>query len=192
MSTRGAELLGQATIVAGVHRESTGWYCLARRDAVVVRCKAVGVVSRRTVDCSQRLAGAAILMVTLLACSEEPSPMDVPAADTDYSGGVDGPVMFVPGPPAEAGQDAGIEGTLTRDRDCLYVGDEARALGLPSSGRSEPAGMTSPTKLSDRAGHVSAAGHHDLRWRWLPVRRRSRWPHRRRRSHRTRRRLCRR
>lgn len=51
--------------------------------------------------------------------------MGVPAANTDYSGGVDGPVMFVPGPPAEAGEDAAIEGTLTRDGDCLYVGDEA-------------------------------------------------------------------
>lgn len=33
--------------------------------------------------------------------------------------------MFVPGPPADEGEDAMIEGVLTRDGDCLFVGDGA-------------------------------------------------------------------
>lgn len=40
----------------------------------------------------------------------------------DSAGGVDGPVMYTPGPPAEGGEDALIEGALTRDGDCLFIG----------------------------------------------------------------------
>ncbi len=43
---------------------------------------------------------------------------------SDFSGGVDGPVMFAPGPPTEGGDDAHIGGVLVRDGDCLYAGDE--------------------------------------------------------------------
>jgi hypothetical protein len=43
----------------------------------------------------------------------------------DFPGGIDGPVMFAPGPPMEGGQDALIEGVLVRDGDCLFVGDRA-------------------------------------------------------------------
>lgn len=43
----------------------------------------------------------------------------------DFAGGVDGPVMFVPGPPTDGGEDALIEGVLVRDGDCLFVGDGA-------------------------------------------------------------------
>jgi len=43
----------------------------------------------------------------------------------DFSGGVDGPVMFVAGPPTEGGEDAAIEGPLMRDGDCLFAGDDA-------------------------------------------------------------------
>jgi len=46
----------------------------------------------------------------------------------DFAGGVDGPVMFSPGPPTSGGDDALIEGTLVRDGDCLFVGD-----GVPGS-----------------------------------------------------------
>lgn len=47
------------------------------------------------------------------------------SATRAWSGGVDGPVMFVPGPPADGGEDAWIEGVLVRDGDCLLVGDGA-------------------------------------------------------------------
>jgi hypothetical protein len=45
--------------------------------------------------------------------------------ESDFGGGVDGPVMFAPGPPAEGGDDALIEGVLVLDGDCLFVGDGA-------------------------------------------------------------------
>ncbi len=45
--------------------------------------------------------------------------------DSDFAGGVDGPVMFAPGPPTEGGEDALIEGVLVLDGDCLFVGDGA-------------------------------------------------------------------
>lgn len=40
----------------------------------------------------------------------------------DFAGGVDGPVMFAPGPPSQGGDDALIEGALVRDGDCLFAG----------------------------------------------------------------------
>ncbi len=43
----------------------------------------------------------------------------------DFAGGTDGPVMFAPGPPADGGEDALIQGVLVRDGDCLFVGDGA-------------------------------------------------------------------
>lgn len=78
---------------------------------------------------SRRIVGALALAVTATACGQ--NSLQNSASDTqstvvdDLSGGVDGPVMFVPGPPPKGGQDAAIEGTLTRDGDCLFVGDEA-------------------------------------------------------------------
>lgn len=76
---------------------------------------------------SRRIVGSLALAVT--ACGQDSPENGVGTEEStvvdDFSGGVDGPVMFVAGPPTEGGDDAAIEGPLTRDGDCLFVGDDA-------------------------------------------------------------------
>lgn len=90
----------------------------------------------------------------------------------DLRGGVDGPVMFAPGPSTEDGQDAGIEGVLVRDGECLFVDageaggrfvvlwpfgtgwDEAAQAVRLSSGETIPVGSV----VSAGGGYPSVAG----------------------------------
>lgn len=54
--------------------------------------------------------------------SPEAAPSSESQPPSDFRGGVDGPVMFAPGPSTDGGEDALIEGVLVRDGDCLFVG----------------------------------------------------------------------
>lgn len=83
-----------------------------------------------------------VLVAASVGCGEsEPDDAGAPSSTTqsadstepavatsqgsDFAGGVDGPVMFAPGPATEGGDDALIEGVLVLDGDCLFVGDGA-------------------------------------------------------------------
>ena len=55
----------------------------------------------------------------------DPEPTAAAAPGSDFAGGVDGPVMFAPGPPSSGGMMALIQGVLVRDGDCLFAGDGA-------------------------------------------------------------------
>jgi hypothetical protein len=69
--------------------------------------------------------GPAVVPSTTTAMTDESVPPVETSLAPSLAGGVDGPVMFVPGPPTEGGEDALIEGVLVRDGDCLFVGDGA-------------------------------------------------------------------
>lgn len=92
------------------------------------RCEPSGVLQRPRSMISRRILGALALALAAAGCGQDSPENGAGTARStvvdDFSGGVDGPVMFVSGPPTEGGDGAAIEGTLTRDGDCLFVGDE--------------------------------------------------------------------
>lgn len=69
-------------------------------------------------------AGAGSSSTTSQAADGSHAPVTT-SLPVDFAGGVDGPVMFAPGPLMDGGEDALIEGVLVRDDDCLFVGGGA-------------------------------------------------------------------
>lgn len=95
--------------------------------AAIAGCTDSGSTNKGATSSPEPATTAVSTATSATTVSAPPDRSATTSVAPDYSGGVDGPVMFVPGPRPDVGQEALIEGTLIRDGDCLYV-------GVPESG----------------------------------------------------------